>query len=174
MKPRVLFVGRSRYRLPLEAPVARKWEALATELDVRVLATGVSGPANDGMFHLVTDRRLGALPRERVLELFAAADAAVLSSAWENFPHTLVEALAVGTPVIATSVGGVPEIVTDGENGLLVPSGDPGALAAAVRRYFADDALRARFRAAAARSVERFSPEHVLDTLESVLERVAR
>jgi glycosyltransferase involved in cell wall biosynthesis len=119
-------------------------------------------------------RFLGALPRERVLELFAAADAAVLSSAWENFPHTLVEALAVGTPVIATSVGGVPEIVTDGENGLLVPSGDPDALAAAVRRYFADDALRARLRAAAARSVERFSPEHVLDTLESVLERMAR
>jgi glycosyltransferase involved in cell wall biosynthesis len=60
MKPRVLFVGRSRYRLPLEAPVARKWEALARELDVRVLATGVSGPANDGMFHLVSDRPLGA------------------------------------------------------------------------------------------------------------------
>ncbi len=119
-------------------------------------------------------RFLGALPRERVLELFAAADAAVLSSAWENFPHALVEALAVGTPVIATSVGGVPEIVTDGENGLLVPPGDPGALAAAVRRYFADDELRARLRGAAAPSVERFSPERVLDALESALERVAR
>jgi glycosyltransferase involved in cell wall biosynthesis len=119
-------------------------------------------------------RFLGALPREGVLELFAAADAAVLSSAWENFPHALVEALAVGTPVIATSVGGVPEIVTDGENGLLVPPGDPDALAGAVRRYFADDELRARLRAAAAPSVERFSPERVLDTLESVLERVRR
>lgn len=60
MKPRVLFVGRSRYRLPLEPPVARKWEALGRELDVRVLATGLSGPARDGMFHLVRDRPLGA------------------------------------------------------------------------------------------------------------------
>jgi glycosyltransferase involved in cell wall biosynthesis len=119
-------------------------------------------------------RFLGPLSRERVLELFAAADVAVLSSAWENFPHALVEALAVGTPVIATSVGGVPEIVADGENGLLVPSGDPTAFAAAVRRYFSDDALRARLRAAAAPSVERFSPERVLDSLEAVLARVAR
>ena len=53
----------------------------------------------------------------------------VLSSAWENFPHTVVEALAVGCPVIATAVGGVPEVVRDGENGLLVPAGDPEALA---------------------------------------------
>jgi glycosyltransferase involved in cell wall biosynthesis len=119
-------------------------------------------------------RFLGALARERVLELFAAADGSLLSSAWENFPHAVVEALSVGTPVIATDVGGVSEIVQDGVNGLLAPTHNPEALGAAVRRYFADDALRARLRAAAARSVERFSPEHVLDTLESVLERMAR
>ena len=61
-----------------------------------------------------------------VLELLAAADAEVLSSGWENFPHSVVEGLAVGTPVIATGVGGVREIVTDGDNGLLVPPDDPG------------------------------------------------
>ena len=60
-----------------------------------------------------------------MLELLAAADAEVLSSGWENFPHSLVEGLAVGTPVIATGVGGVREIVTDGENGLLVPPVTP-------------------------------------------------
>ncbi len=73
-------------------------------------------------------RFLGGGDRDEVLRLFAAADAAVLSSAWENFPHTVVEALAVGTPVVATAVGGVPEIVQDGVNGLLVPAGDPTAL----------------------------------------------
>jgi glycosyltransferase involved in cell wall biosynthesis len=119
-------------------------------------------------------RFLGPLSREGVLELFAAADASILSSAWENFPHTLVEALAVGTPVIATEVGGVPEIVEDGVNGLLVPPHDPGALAAAMRRYFEDDELRARLNENAAASVERFAPERVLDTLESVLGRAAR
>ena len=69
-------------------------------------------------------RFLGSVPRETVLRLFRAADASVLPSAWENFPHTVVEALAVGCPVIATAVGGVPEVVRDGENGLLVPPND--------------------------------------------------
>ena len=70
-------------------------------------------------------RFLGPLPREGVLELFRAADATLLSSSWENFPHTVVESLAVGTPVISTRVGGVAEVVTDGENGLLVPPAIP-------------------------------------------------
>jgi glycosyltransferase involved in cell wall biosynthesis len=114
-------------------------------------------------------RFVGSLPRDEVLSLFRSADAALLSSAWENFPHTLVEALAVGTPAIATSVGGVPEIVTHGENGLLVPPGDPAALAAAIRRFLADDALRARLTAAAAPSAERFSAERIYGRLEAIL-----
>jgi glycosyltransferase involved in cell wall biosynthesis len=114
-------------------------------------------------------RFLGSLPRDEVLALFRRADAALLSSAWENFPHTLVEALAVGTPAIATAVGGVTEIVTDGENGLLVPSGDPAALAAAIRRFLADDQLRARLTAAAEPSAQRFSAERIYGRLEQIL-----
>jgi glycosyltransferase involved in cell wall biosynthesis len=116
-------------------------------------------------------RALGARPREQVLELLRAADLAVLSSRWENFPHALVEALAVGTPVVATAVGGVPEIVHDGENGLLVPPGDPEALAAAIRRGLVE---RDRLASAAAGSVERFSPERIYGELESILEAAAR
>ena len=117
---------------------------------------------------------LGALPRERVVELFAAADASILSSTWENFPHTVVEALAVGTPVIATATGGVGEVVQDGENGLLVPLGDSKALGDAVRRYFGDEELRRRLRERAAPSVERYSQERIFAELEQTLERVAR
>jgi glycosyltransferase involved in cell wall biosynthesis len=119
-------------------------------------------------------RFLGSLPRAQVLELFAAADASLLSSAWENFPHAAVEALAVGTPVIATAVGGVPEVVADGVNGLLVSPNDIGALAAAIERFFADDELRARLRAAAAESVLRYAPERVLGELERILVTAAR
>ena len=108
-----------------------------------------------------------------MLELFAAADAAVLSSSWENFPHTVVEALAVGTPVIATAAGGVPEVVRDGENGLLVPVGDASALATAIRRYLADPELEERLRSAAAPSVERYRPEGLLVGLERMLEEAA-
>ena len=85
-------------------------------------------------------RFLGSVPRETVLRLFRAADASVLPSAWENFPHTVVEALAVGCPVIATAVGGVPEVVRDGENGLLVPPNDSAALARGDREVLLGDA----------------------------------
>ena len=115
---------------------------------------------------------LGALPREQALAHVRGAEAVVLSSAWENFPHGVVEALALGTPVIATSVGGVPEVVRDGENGLLVAPGDPGAFAAALRRYLGDSELRARLRAAAAPSVADYSQDRIYGKLEAILEGV--
>jgi glycosyltransferase involved in cell wall biosynthesis len=119
-------------------------------------------------------RFLGAVPRERVLRLFRAADASVLPSAWENFPHTVVEALAVGSPVIATAVGGVPEVVHDGENGLLVPPRDPTALAAAVTRFFDDRDLRERLAAAAPASVAGHSETAVFTAIEAELARALR
>ncbi len=118
-------------------------------------------------------RFLGSVPRETVLRLFRAADASVLPSAWENFPHTVVESLAVGCPVIATAVGGVPEVVRDGENGLLVAPSDPAALAAAISRFFSDAALRARLSSAAPSSVAGYTEDAVFTTIESELARAA-
>jgi glycosyltransferase involved in cell wall biosynthesis len=118
-------------------------------------------------------RFVGPLPRDGVLELFRSADATVLSSAWENFPHTVVESLAVGTPVVSTAAGGVPEVVEDGANGLLVPVGDVAALAGALRRVATEAPLRAALAANAAASVERFAPERVYGELERLLERAA-
>jgi glycosyltransferase involved in cell wall biosynthesis len=114
-------------------------------------------------------RFLGGGSRDDVLRLFRAADAALLSSDWENLPHTVVEALAVGTPVIATSVGGVPEVVHDGENGLLVPPASPAALTAALRRLLEEDDLRARLAAAAAPSVAHLSEDQVFERIETEL-----
>ena len=116
---------------------------------------------------------LGSVPRAQVLRLFRAADASVLPSAWENFPHTVVEALAVGCPVIATAVGGVPEVVRDGENGLLVPPGDPPALAASIERFFSDGDLRVRLAEAAAPSVEGYSEDAVFTAIEAELQRAS-
>lgn len=72
--------------------------------------------------------------RRDVPELLSAADGYVLSSAWEGMPVAVLEASAVGLPVVATSVGGVPEVVEDGTTGLLVPPGNPAALADAMIR----------------------------------------
>ncbi|MGL6280351.1 MAG: glycosyltransferase, partial [Gaiella sp.] len=117
-------------------------------------------------------RFLGGGTRDDVLRLFAAADVAVLSSSWENFPHTVVEALAVGAPVVATAVGGVPEIVVDGENGLLVPARDVDALRAALERIARDPELRARLAERAAPSVAGLAEEVLLAEIENCLLRV--
>lgn len=134
------------------------------ELERRAATLGLDGRV----------RFLGALDREGVLALFRAADASLLSSTWENFPHTVVESLAVGTPVIATDVGGVSEVVRDGENGLLVPPGDEEALATAVRRLVGDTALREALAARASASVEHLRTEAVYGRLTAILEQVAR
>jgi glycosyltransferase involved in cell wall biosynthesis len=118
-------------------------------------------------------RFLGSLGRAAVLRLFRAADASLLSSSWENFPHTVVESLAVGTPVIATAVGGVPEVVHEGENGLLVRPGDVDALTGALTRFFGDDELRRKLAGAAAPSVAAYTEESVFAQIELALKRAA-
>jgi glycosyltransferase involved in cell wall biosynthesis len=107
-------------------------------------------------------RFLGAGTRDDVLTLFRAADAMLVTSAWENLPHTVLEALAVGTPVIATAVGGIPEVVDDGVNGLLVPAHDVAAIARAVDRVVHDDALRRALATAAPESVEELAEPRIL------------
>ena len=174
-RPLLAFAG--RLTAPKALGVALEAVAQVPEVDLALAGDGDERAALEARAHeLGLDGRvtfLGSLPRDEVLALFRRADAALLSSAWENFPHTLVEALAVGTPAIATDVGGVPEIVTDGENGLLVPPGDPAALAGAIRRFLGDEPLRARLSAAAAPSAERFSPERIYGQLEQILARAA-
>jgi glycosyltransferase involved in cell wall biosynthesis len=118
-------------------------------------------------------RFMGALPRDQVLAHLAGARAAVLSSAWENLPHAAVEALSVGTPVVSTAVGGVPEVVRDRENGLLVPPNDPGALADALRAILHDDALRARLADAAKPSVASIGRDVIYERLERILVEAA-
>ena len=154
-------------------------EALA-ESDGVTLAIAGDGPERGALERRVAElgldgrvRFLGSVPRETVLQLFRAADASVLPSAWENFPHTVVEALAVGCPVIATAVGGVPEVVRDGENGLLVVPNDAAGLAAAIRRFFSDAELRERLRAAAAGSVAGYSEQAVFEAIEAELAKAA-
>ena len=119
-------------------------------------------------------RFLGSQTRERVFDLFRAAEACVLSSTWENFPHVVVEALAVGTPVVATAVGGVAEVVEDGQNGLLVAPGDAHELAGALRRILDEPGLRERLAAAAAPSVADYGAERIHGRLEELLRQAAR
>ena len=78
-------------------------------------------------------------------ELLAVADVCVSASVWqEGFGLAVLEPMALGVAVVATAVGGVPEIAEDGVSGILVPAEDDAALAAAISRLLADPTLRAR------------------------------
>lgn len=88
-------------------------------------------------------RVTGFLPHREVPRLLAAAQVAVLPSRYEELGTALVEAMAAGRPVVASRVGGIPELVRDGVDGLLVPPEDPVALAAAISRLLADPVLAA-------------------------------
>lgn len=105
-------------------------------------------------------RELGLTPHVRflgyrtdVMDLLRAADFFVLPSLLEGMPLSVLEAMSYGLPVIATTVGGVPEVVTDGESGVLVPPGDPAALSSAMARLAGDRALRQRLGEAGRRRV---------------------
>lgn len=158
-------------RLTPQKALGDTLEALARVPGVRLLVLG-GGPERAALERRaaglgVSDRVrfLGTGTRDDVITLFRAVDVALVTSAWENLPHTLLEALAAGTPVIATEVGGIPEVLRDGENGLFVPAGDVDALAAAIDRLVHDDALRASLAAAAAPSVEELAEPRILSRI---------
>ena len=150
---------------------------MQTALDAVELVPGArlvlvgDGPERAELERLAGDRVevRGPLPRDEALRVVAGATAGLLSSAWENLPHSAVEALSVGVPMVATAVGGVPEVVRDGENGLLVAPGRPEELAAAMRRVLEEPGLRDRLAAAAKPSVEAISSDAIYTRLESLL-----
>jgi alpha-maltose-1-phosphate synthase len=111
------------------------------------------------------------VPRDDVVQLYSHAACFACPSVYEPFGLINLEAMACGTPVVASAVGGIPEVVVDGETGLLVPPGDPGILAAALGRLLADPARGARLGTAGRRRVEeRFSWERIAERTIAVYE----
>lgn len=127
-----------------------------------ILAIAGSGPDDSALRRYARDlrvdlRMLGTLPPERVAALMGAADVFALPSHKEGLPNVLCEAMACARAVIATTVGGIPEIVAHGNTGLLVEPGDACGLADALERLAGDPGLRKRMgdsgREAAARDL---------------------
>ncbi len=110
-------------------------------------------------------------------QLMTSFDTLVLPSTtdYETFGQVLIEAMAFFVPVIGSKVGGIPEVITDGANGFLVPPGDRPALAASLSRLALDGALRRKMAREGRRRVERFFTETImLDRLEDFLQKMIR
>lgn len=117
--------------------------AALTSLQDVEFQLAVLGPDTDGFDRSVT--ALGTMhDDERLALAYAAADVFVVPALAENLPNVAVEAIACGTPVVASNVGGISDAVRDGETGLLVTPGDASSLADGIRRLLADGELRAR------------------------------
>jgi glycosyltransferase involved in cell wall biosynthesis len=180
--PYLLFVGRLASNKGLLAlldafvPLARRDPhatlvlvgedgGMAAPVDARSRELGLAGRV----------RRLGHVADDRTLaSAYQGARALVLPSDYEAFGLVLLESLAQGTPVIASRVGGVPEIVEDGRTGLLVPPGGTGQLAEAIGRIWDDPELGRRLGEAGRTTVvPRFSWDAVAGTLEGIYREVA-
>jgi len=112
--------------------------------------------------------------RPDILSVHKAFDIFVMSSVTEGLGTSLLDAMACGNPIVATTAGGMPEVVIDGRTGLLVPPRDHGAMADAIVRLLRDDTLRARMgEAGLARVREQFSSDRMVEDTLAVYQRVA-
>lgn len=149
---------------------------LDTSARARFVAVG-QGPL-EGEIHALHDR-LGLGGRFALLgyrpdpeQVLAACDVFVLSSHFEGYPIALMEALAMGLPVVATAVGGVTDAIDDGVEGLLVPPARPEALAEALTTMVGDDALRQRCATAARTAGRRFDIANAVARTEEIYRSV--
>lgn len=111
----------------------------------------------------------GRRTKEETLSLMAACDVFVLNSTYEGFPHVVLEAMSVGLPVVATAVGGTPELVHDEENGLLVAPGANGTLSKTILKLLSSSIERRRLSVGAKRTLERFRHSAMIEETEAVL-----
>ena len=175
--------------LPLGAPVCGIVGRLSPEKDHRTLLHALDllrasspahlvivggGPMEGELKSLVRNLGLGERVhflgfRSDVAELLPLFDLFVLSSTEEGISLTLIEAMAAGLPIVATRVGGNPEVVIDGETGLLVEAGQPAALAAAIGSLLGEPDTRARMgRRGREVALEKFDIERLIDEYQAI------
>ena len=128
--------------------------ALRTTSDVALVSVGHGEPPK--LRSALPHVHLGSLTEDRMIAAaYSLADVFVIPSLQDNLPNTVLEAMACGTPVVGFRIGGIPDMVRDGENGLLVPPGDIARLACAIDTLLADGPRRSIMGAAGRQIVER-------------------
>jgi glycogen synthase len=147
-RPRVLFVGRLAPQKGVRALVAAAGLLEDESAQVLLVGDGPERPALQreaerlgvgGRLHFV-----GFLAHDRLPAVMSHADLLVLPSLYEELGTVLLEAMQAGLPIVASKTGGIPDVIEDGVNGMLVPPGDPKAIALAIDRLLANRDLARR------------------------------
>jgi glycosyltransferase involved in cell wall biosynthesis len=151
-------------------------EAVAECDGVGLVVVG-DGPERERLEKLVSNRDLtdrvyfaGQRSKQETLSLMAACDLFVLNSTYEGLPHVVLEAMSVGLPVVATAVGGTPEVVHDGDNGVLIAPTANGLLSKTLLKLISSPAERQRLANGAKRTVKRFQPSAMVEETQAVLQ----
>jgi glycosyltransferase involved in cell wall biosynthesis len=172
-----LAVGRVEHQKGHDVLLAAFADVAVTASEARLVIVG-DGAARDSVAALAAPlgpavELLGE--RDDVPDLLAAADGLVLASRWEGLPNVVMEAMAAGLPVVATSVGGTAELVDDGVTGRLVPADDPAALAAALLAGTRDgDAARRAMGDRGRARIAAYSPPAIVERWSTLVDRELR
>jgi glycosyltransferase involved in cell wall biosynthesis len=175
---------------PMLVSIARltSWKGFRTLIDVvarrmaqgdsTTLVIGGDGPDRAALeqYALLRDvqahvRFTGALTHDEVFRYIKAADIFLLNTAYEGLSHQLQEVMSIGTPIITTPIGGNPELITDGVEGLLVPVDDVAGFDAAIDRLLADADLCDEMTAAARARLQHFTTEAAMSSLVTLLQK---
>ncbi|SIT66349.1 N-acetyl-alpha-D-glucosaminyl L-malate synthase BshA [Edaphobacillus lindanitolerans] len=153
--------------------IIRSFKKINEEIPSKLLLVG-EGPEMSDMHALATELGVGTEvlflgKRDDLPDLFSISDLNMLLSEKEAFGLVLIEAMACGVPCVGSDIGGIPEVITDGENGFIRPLGDVDGFAEAALRILGDPDLASRFSEDAIRSVqERFSAEEIVRQYEEL------
>jgi glycosyltransferase involved in cell wall biosynthesis len=176
--PLVGLVGRIVTAIKGHDLMIRALPELLSQCPGAVLAIIGDGPDRQACQALAAELGVGAAvrftgQRNDIPDLLAALDVVVMTSLSEGLPYAAIEAAAAGRPVVAFANGGIPEVVLDGETGILVASGDVAGLARALARVLNDPALMRGLGQAGRRHAQRFAISEHVRKLEDVYERIA-
>jgi glycosyltransferase involved in cell wall biosynthesis len=143
--------------------------------DTHLLIVG-DGPFKDDLITMAKgDERIEFLGyRKNGVEYIKASDLFVLPSLYEGLPNVIIEAMIVGTPVIASNVSGIPELIEDGVNGLLVPPNNHEELKVAILKLLDDQELRERFISESRKRAEYFNINRMARDYESIYNDLLR
>ncbi len=161
-RPRLLFVGRIDETKGVHM-LLEVLDSLSARYDFTLRMVG-SGPAEGELRHRYGERGwlsfTGQVPVAEVTDIMATSDLLFVPSIWqENSPGVIVQAQAVSLPVMGSNKGGIPELVTEGQNGILVPAGDVPAWRAAIEQLLIDPTRISSLRTGAAGRTQEFDPD---------------